>query len=194
MPTHFSSLVEEAQACRTAAILFDGHAMGELLISGKDALKAVQKLCVNDLAKLTPGMMAYTSLCTEEGGIFDDLVVFCVGENQYLLTMAAFNTHKTPGWVEKHTAGMNICIADQSAGTTCIEIQGPKSRQIMQKIAEFDCSDKALPYYRIRERQDRWGRLHGRAAWSDGRARLRDLLRSWPRLADVRRVCERWKR
>ena len=149
MPTHFSSMEKEAAACRNAAILFDGHAMGELHIKGKDALKAVQKLCVNDISKAKPGMFVYTSLCKEDGGIFDDLVVFCLAENHYLLTVAAFNTHKTPAWVEKHTTGMNVCVMDMSAGTTCIEIQGPKSRQIMQKIANFDCSNAALPYYRF---------------------------------------------
>ena len=149
MPTHFSSLAEEAKACRSTAILFDGHAMGELHIQGKDALKAVQKLCANDIGKATPGMLVYSALCTEEGGIFDDLVVFCIAPNHYLLTMAAFNTHKVPAWVSKHTAGMEVCVTDQSAGTTCIEIQGPKSRDIMQKIAECDVSDKALPYYRF---------------------------------------------
>ena len=149
MPTHFSSLQQEAQACRNAAILFDGHAMGELHIRGKDALKATQKLCVNDIAPAQPGMMVYTSLCTEDGGIFDDLVVFCLAPDHYLLTMAAFNTHKTPSWVEKHTAGMSVCVSDMSAGTTCIEIQGPKSRKILQKIAEFDASNEGLPYYRF---------------------------------------------
>jgi aminomethyltransferase len=123
--------------------------MGELHIKGADALKAVQKLCANDLGRAKPGMMVYTALCTEEGGIFDDLVVFCLAPDHYLLTMAAFNTHKTPDWVEKHTAGMNVCVFDQSAGTSCIEIQGPKSRQILQKIADFDVSDRALPYYRF---------------------------------------------
>ena len=149
MPTHFSSLEKEASACRNAAILFDGHAMGELHIKGRDALKAVQKLCVNDIAKAKPGMFVYTSLCKEDGGIFDDLVVFCLAPDHYLLTVAAFNTHKTPGWVEKHTVGMNVCVMDMSAGTTCIEIQGPKSREIMQKIADFDASDAGLPYYRF---------------------------------------------
>jgi aminomethyltransferase len=149
MPTHFSSLAQEVQACRNAAILFDGHAMGELHIRGKDALKAVQKLCVNDIAPAQPGMMVYSSLCTEQGGIFDDLVVFCLARDHYLLTMAAFNTHRTPAWVEKHTVGMDVCVSDLSAGTTCIEIQGPKSRTVLQKIAEFDLSNAALPYYRF---------------------------------------------
>ena len=57
-------------------------------------------------------MFVYTSLCNEDGGIFDDLVVFCLAEDHYLLTIAAFNMHKTPGWVEKHTAGMNVCVMD----------------------------------------------------------------------------------
>ena len=149
MPTHFSSLAQEVQACRNAAILFDGHAMGELHIRGKDALKAVQRLCVNDIAPAQPGMMVYSSLCTEQGGIFDDLVVFCLARDHYLLTMAAFNTQKTPAWVEKHTVGMDVCVSDLSAGTTCIEIQGPKSRAVLQKIAEFDVSNAALPYYRF---------------------------------------------
>lgn len=149
MPTHFSSLQQEAAACRNAAILFDGHAMGELHIQGRDALKAVQKLCVNDVAPARPGMLVYSSLCKEDGGIFDDLVVFCLAPDHYLLTMAAFNTHKTPAWVEKHTAGMDVCVSDLSAGTTCIEIQGPRSRAILSKIAEFDVSNEALPYYRF---------------------------------------------
>jgi aminomethyltransferase len=149
MPAHFSSLAQEAEACRNTAILFDGHAMGELHIRGKDALKATQKLCANDIAPAQPGMMVYSSLCTEQGGIFDDLVVFCLAPDHYLLTVAAVNTQKTPSWAEKHTAGMDVCICDLSAGTTCIEIQGPKSRAILQKIAELDVSNAALPYYRF---------------------------------------------
>ena len=147
MPTHFSSLAQEAEACRNAAILFDGHAMGELHIRGKDALKAVQKLCVNDIAPAQPGMMVYSSLCTEEGGIFDDLVVFCLAPDHYLLTMAAFNTHKTPAWVEKHTTGMDVCVCDLSAGTTCIEIQGPKF-EIFRRLRN-SMLERALPYYRF---------------------------------------------
>jgi aminomethyltransferase len=118
-------------------------------VQGPDALKAVQKLCVNDMAKAKPGMIVYTSLCNEAGGIVDDLVVFCLAPDHFLLTMAAFNTQKTPGWVHRHTAGMNVCVSDMSAGTTCIEIQGPKSRDILRKIADFDVSNAGLPYYRF---------------------------------------------
>ena len=149
MPMHFSSMEKEAAACRNSAILFDGHAMGELHIKGKDALKAVQKLCVNDISKAKPGMFVYTSLCKEDGGIFDDLVVFCLAENHYLLTVAAFNTHKTPAWVEKHTAGMDVCVMDMSAGTTCIEIQGPEVAPDHAEDCGFrllECCTAILPF------------------------------------------------
>jgi len=149
MPTHFTSLQEEVLACRNAAILFDGHAMGEFHIIGKDALKAVQKLCTNDIGKAVPGRIVYTSMCTESGGIFDDLVVFCLSPEHYLLTVAAFNVDKAPEWITKHIMEFDAHLYDASAGTTCIEIQGPRSREILQKIADFDVSNEALPYYRF---------------------------------------------
>lgn len=149
MPTHFSSLEDEVEACRKRAILFDGHAMGELHVRGPDALKAVQRVCANDLSRAKSGRCIYTSLCTPEGGILDDLVVFCLSPDHFLLTVAAFNVDKTPGWVEKHTRDLNVCVIDQSAGTTCLEIQGPASRKILAKVTEFDVSNDRLPYYRF---------------------------------------------
>jgi aminomethyltransferase len=151
MPTHFSSLEEEVKACRETAILFDGHAMGEFHIKGREALKAVQKLCANDIGKARKGNLVYSSMCTETGGIFDDLVVFCLGPEHYLLTVAAFNVDKAPAWIEKHISGMDAYLCNQSAGTTCLEIQGPESRAILQKVAQFDVSNEALPYYRFVE-------------------------------------------
>ena len=149
MPTHFSSLEEEVKACRGAAILFDGHAMGEFHIKGPQALQAVQKLCANDIGKAKKGNLVYTSMCTEAGGIFDDLVVFCLGPEHYLLTVAAFNVDKAPEWIARHIAEFDAYLCDQSPGTTCIEIQGPRSRDILQKVAQFDVSNEALPYYRF---------------------------------------------
>lgn len=149
MPTHFTSLEEEIRACRASAILFDGHAMGEVHLRGKDAFKAVQKLCVNDFSSARPGQCVYTSLCKPDGGILDDLVAFCISPEHYLLTVAAFNTWKTPGWIEEHIRGMSASVCDMSAGTTCLEIQGPKAREILARVADFDVSNKALPYFRF---------------------------------------------
>ncbi|MEC9369228.1 MAG: glycine cleavage system aminomethyltransferase GcvT [Pseudomonadota bacterium] len=147
MPEHFSSLDQESKACRETAVLFDGHQMGEIHITGKDAHAAVQKVCASDI-KPTPGRCFYSSLLNEKGGIVDDLVVLCLAPDHYLLTAAAFNVAKTPKWLESHVGGMDIDIDDQTSGTTIIEIQGPKSRDILQPITEADISNKALPYFR----------------------------------------------
>lgn len=147
MPVHFSTLEQEVFACRNAAVMFDGHAMGEIHVAGPDALRAVQKLCVNDISRARPGRCTYTSMCTETGGVFDDFLVFCIAPDHYLITAAAFNVHKTPGWIERHIQGMDAHMCDQSAGTTCLEIQGPKSRDVLQRIAAFEVTNEALPYF-----------------------------------------------
>ncbi len=148
MPEVFSSLEDEVAACRSAAVLFDGHQMGEVHIKGAAAHDAVQKVCANDI-KAEPGRCFYSSLCNEAGGMVDDLVVLCLAPDHYLLTAAAFNVDKTPGWIRKHIAGMDAFVEDLTAGTTIIEIQGPNSRDILQKITDVDISNQALPYYRF---------------------------------------------
>ena len=148
MPDFFSSLEEEVAACREAAVLFDGHQMGEIHLKGKDAHMAVQTICAADI-KAAPGRCFYSSLCNEDGGIVDDLVVLCLAPDHYLLTAAAFNVTKTPGWIEGHVAGMDVKVDDQTNGTTIIELQGPKSRDVLQAITDVDISNQALPYFRF---------------------------------------------
>ena len=148
MPDFFSSLEEEVAACRETAVLFDGHQMGEIHLKGKDAHMAVQTICAADI-KAAPGRCFYSSLCNEDGGIVDDLVVLCLAPDHYLLTAAAFNVTKTPGWIEGHVAGMDVKVDDQTNGTTIIELQGPKSRDLLQTITDVDISNQALPYFRF---------------------------------------------
>ncbi len=148
MPDYFSSLEEEVKACREAAVLFDGHQMGEIHLKGKDAHMAVQTICAADI-KAEPGRCFYSSLCNEDGGIVDDLVVLCLAPDHYLLTAAAFNVTKTPGWIEGHVASMDVKVDDQTNGTTIIELQGPKSRDVLRNITDADISNQALPYFRF---------------------------------------------
>lgn len=147
MPESFSSPEEEARACRESAVIFDGHQMGEIHVTGKDAHAAVQKLCSSNI-KPVPGRCFYSGVLNERGGFVDDLVVLCLEPDHYLLTAAAFNVHKTPGWLRSHVGDMDVEIDDQTPGTTIIEIQGPKSREILQSITEADLSNEALPYFR----------------------------------------------
>ncbi|MGI9385582.1 MAG: aminomethyltransferase family protein [Methyloligellaceae bacterium] len=147
MPEHFSSLEEESRACRESAVLFDGHQMGEIHIRGREANAGLQKVCASDI-KPVAGRCTYTGLLNDEGGFVDDLVVLCLSPDHYLLTAAAFNVHKTPGWLQSRIGDMDVDIDDQTNGTTIIEIQGPESRNILQKITEADISNEALPYFR----------------------------------------------
>lgn len=147
MPMHYSTLEEEVLACRNAAVLFDGHPMGEIHIKGPDALKVMQKLCVNDISRMRPGRCIYTSMCNETGAIVDDFVAFYIAPDHYLIIAAGINVQKSARWIERHIQGMNACMCDQSAGTTCLEIQGPKSRDVLRKIAEFDVSNEVFRYY-----------------------------------------------
>jgi len=147
MPETFSSPEQEARACRDAAVIFDGHQMGEIHIKGKDAHTAVQKVCSSDI-KPIPGRCFYSGVLNEQGGFVDDLVVLCLESDHYLLTAAAFNVAKTPRWLHTHVGDMKVEIDDQTNGTTIIEIQGPKAREILQSITEADISNAALPYFR----------------------------------------------
>ena len=98
-----------------------------------------------------PGVASIRACSTRTGGIVDDLVVLCLAPDHYLLTAAAFNVGKTPGWVRGHVEDMDVEIEDLTSGTTIIEIQGPKSRDILQKITDADLSNEALPYFRFVE-------------------------------------------
>ena len=147
MPEYYTSMEEETKACRERVILFDGHAMGEVHLVGKDALAAMQKLCVADISRLRPGRCAYTSMCKEDGGIFDDFVAFCIAPDHYLMTVAAVNVDKAPPWIEEHIQGMDCHMLNLSSGTTCLEIQGPRSRDVLMKLTDTDVSNEALPYF-----------------------------------------------
>ena len=148
MPTHFSTLPEEVEACRNRAVLFDGHAMGEVFIRGPEAHAAVQHLCARNILPV-PGRCFYSALCNDEGGIFDDLVVFCIAPDEFLLTVAAFNVDKSPPWIRSRIDRFDAHMADQSAGTTCLEVQGPESREILSRVADVDLSNEKLPYFRF---------------------------------------------
>jgi len=150
MPTHFTDLAEEVTACRNRAVLFDGHAMGEVHIEGREAHAAVQNLCARNILP-EPGRCFYSALCTEEGGIFDDLVVFCLAPDRFLLTVAAFNVDKSPPWISHHIEGFDARMVDQCAGTTCLEVQGPASREVLSRVTDVDLSNDELPYFRFVE-------------------------------------------
>jgi len=82
MPVEYTGIIEEHQAVRNKCGLFDVSHMGEILVSGENAAKSLQKIITNDLQKLEPGKIIYTLICKADGGIIDDLLVYCLQEDQ----------------------------------------------------------------------------------------------------------------
>jgi len=148
MPLSYRSIAEEHRAVREHCGLFDVSHMGEIELSGPQAGAACQALTVNDVQRLGVGEGQYTLLCNERGGVLDDLIVFRLGDERYLLVVNAGNTPKDFAWATAH-AGANAKLTDRSADTALIAVQGPKAAALMARLAAPDPSD--LPYYGFRE-------------------------------------------
>ncbi|MCU5746357.1 glycine cleavage system aminomethyltransferase GcvT [Staphylococcus sp. SQ8-PEA] len=141
MPVQFSSIKEEHNAVRTNKGLFDVSHMGEVLISGKEAAKAVQYLLSNDTDKLEIGKAQYTALCNEQGGVIDDLITYQIGDNEYLLVVNAANTEKDFNWIQQHVQEFDLNVKNVSDQYGQLAIQGPKARDLVQELVDVDVSE-----------------------------------------------------
>lgn len=144
MPVQYQGIIEEHMAVRTKAGLFDVSHMGEVWISGEDALKFVQKMVTNDVAKMDKGQVQYAIFCNEKGGTVDDLLVYKMEENLYLLVVNAGNREKDVKWLVDNEEG-NILISDKSDDTAQLALQGPLALDILQSITDIELSN--IKYY-----------------------------------------------
>lgn len=142
MPLQYSSIREEHQAVRTAAGLFDLSHMGEIEVSGKDALASLERLLTNDVATLKPGRARYALLCNPQGGTLDDLLVYNLGTS-YLLVVNAGNQDKDFDWVTAHTA--KGTARNTGRQTALIGVQGPRAPGLVQRLSDRDLKD--VRYY-----------------------------------------------
>jgi aminomethyltransferase len=144
MPVQFSSVIEEHLAVRTAAGLFDVSHMGEVAVEGKDALAVVQRLTCNDASALTPGRAHYSALLNERGGFVDDILVYRLAADRFLLVVNAGNTDKDFAWIRSQAAG-EARIENTSAAWAQLALQGPKSPAIMAALGVAGLD--AMRYY-----------------------------------------------
>lgn len=151
MPVQYSGIIEEHMAVRTAAGLFDVSHMGEVLIRGPEALAFVQHLITNDASTLYDGRALYTVLCTPEGGIIDDGLVYRRSETEYLMVLNAANIARDLEWMRRHNP-MGAELTDISAATALLALQGPKALAIAQPLLDADLDE--LSYYHFWERTD----------------------------------------
>ncbi|PPA71393.1 glycine cleavage system aminomethyltransferase GcvT [Jeotgalibacillus proteolyticus] len=139
LPVQFSSIKEEHQAVRTKAGLFDVSHMGEVDVRGKNSLAYLQKMMTNDISKLKDNEALYTAMCYENGGTVDDLLVYRLEENHYLLVINASNIDKDVAWLLDH-AIEDVQVTNISPKIAQLAIQGPSAEKILQSLTETDLS------------------------------------------------------
>ncbi len=144
MPVQYEGVNAEHETVRNSVGVFDVSHMGEFLISGKTALALIQKVTSNDASTLEIGKAQYSCLPNNEGGIVDDLIVYKIKEEQYLLVVNASNIDKDWNWISSHnTVGAEM--RNISEDYSLLAIQGPKAVEAMQSLTSIDLA--AIKYY-----------------------------------------------
>ncbi len=133
MPMQYKGIVAEHNAVRQSCGIFDVSHMGEIEISGEYSLKALQILTTNDISQMEQGQIKYTLMCSENGGIVDDLLVYKLTDNKYCLIVNASNTSKDYKFMKDNNK-YNVTIKDKSNDIAQIALQGPKSVEILKGI------------------------------------------------------------
>jgi aminomethyltransferase len=152
MPVQYSGVIEEHVAVRQAAGLFDVSHMGEVEVTGPNALAFIQHLTINDAAKLVDGQIQYSALCYPEGGVVDDVTLYRFNESRYLFCVNASNTDKDFAWMQKvlvDSAITDVTLTNRSDEFAQIALQGPKAETILTALTDVPLTD--IVYYHFIE-------------------------------------------
>ena len=174
MPLHYSGITGEHLAVRRAAGLFDVSHMGEIEVAGTDALAAVQRISTNDAARLEIGQAQYSALGTPEGTLVDDLLVYRLADEHFLLVVNAANIAKDFAWITDGIQGVGDAVAvNTSSRYALIAVQGPRALEIVQTADRGGSGvDRLLP---VRHRRGREHSIYDLAHRIHRRGWLRDL-------------------
>jgi len=140
MPVSYEGVTAEHETVRTGVGVFDVSHMGEFLIGGPKALELIQKVSSNDASKLTIGKAQYSCLPNESGGIVDDLIIYKLKEEEYLVVVNASNIEKDWAHINKYNEVIGAETRDLSEAYSLLAIQGPKAIEAMQSITSVDLS------------------------------------------------------
>ncbi|MDD3001476.1 MAG: glycine cleavage system aminomethyltransferase GcvT [Candidatus Riflebacteria bacterium] len=133
MPVQYTSIIEEHNHVRTKCGMFDLFHMGEFWLTGPDAMKNVQKIVTQDIEALSDRQIAYTPMCRPDGTIVDDLLVYRWTDTEFMLVVNASNELKDFDWINHQLEG-NVRLANESANTGLIAVQGPNAEALLQKL------------------------------------------------------------
>jgi len=144
MPVSYTGIIEEHQTVRERVGIFDVSHMGEFILKGEGALDLIQRVTSNDASKLEKGDAQYSCLPNGKGGIVDDLLVYKLGEEEYMLVVNASNMKKDWDWIMSHNTA-KVEMKDISEGTSLMAVQGPDTIKALQTLTEVDLG--AMKYY-----------------------------------------------
>lgn len=140
MPVQYKGIKIEHAAVRGTVGVFDVSHMGEFFISGDNALELIQKVSVNDASKLYPGKAQYSCMCYEDGGIVDDMIIYMLHENKYMLVVNGANVAKDFEWISSQNT-MGAHLMDKSDDYALLAVQGPKAKDTLQKLTAVPLDD-----------------------------------------------------
>ena len=133
MPVQYAGILEEHRAVRESVGLFDVSHMGEFFVAGADAAAFLDHLLVNHIATAATGKAVYSPMCRPDGGVVDDLIVYRIAENDFLLCVNASNRAKDLKWIQEQitASGKTVTVADHSSDFALLALQGPKAAALM---------------------------------------------------------------
>lgn len=144
MPVQYEGVNIEHETVRNGVGVFDVSHMGEFLLTGEKALDLIQKVTSNDASVIEIGKAQYSCLPNDKGGIVDDLIIYRIKENQYLLVVNASNIEKDWNWISSHN-DLGVEMRNLSDEYALFAIQGPKAVEAMQSLTSINLSE--IPYY-----------------------------------------------
>lgn len=144
MPVQYAGINAEHETVRKAVGVFDVSHMGEFILKGEQALNLIQKVTSNDAAKLYDGKVQYSCLPNEDGGIVDDLLVYRIDSQTYMLVVNASNIEKDWDWISKYNT-FGVDMKNISDRTSLLAIQGPKAAEALQSLTDLDLA--SMEYY-----------------------------------------------
>jgi len=144
MPISYKGIKEEHHQVRNAVGMFDVSHMGEFILEGENALALIQKVTSNDASKLVNGQAQYSCMPNDKGGIVDDLLVYKLADNHYMLVVNASNIDKDWNWISSHN-DMGVKMTNISDQTSLLAVQGPQATAALQKLTSVNLRD--IPYY-----------------------------------------------
>ena len=138
MPVQYTGVIEEHTAVRERAGMFDVSHMGRFEVHGPDAARFLRYVCTWGMTRLAPGEGHYAAACREDGGILDDVYVFCLQPERHLIVVNAANAPKMKRWMQDQIGGFDATLVDRHASTVMIAVQGPTALSILDGVIGRD--------------------------------------------------------